>query len=246
MTKAVKNIVILGSCVSRDVLKQDTAGVLTLKDYFARTSFGSAFASKPISKSKVDTTTLSSAFQKRMVDNDLEKRLPRILENLSYDAVFVDLIDERFNILEETRFAACTASTELLRTGISPKNDFSRQTASGSERHQQLWQRGWDAFIDLLTAQNNLGKLQVNKVFWAERTETGAPLNRGYPPEKISSANTYLRKLYEHIETTLPAEQIMTFSPDQFIADSTHEWGVAPFHYTAPYYQAAAQKFIAA
>ena len=90
----MKNVRILGSCVTRDALEITTD--FKLIDYTARTSLASL-----ATNSRLDSGILNnikSTFQKRMVERDMTKRFWLSLEKSQNDIIIIDLIDDRFNL----------------------------------------------------------------------------------------------------------------------------------------------------
>jgi hypothetical protein len=239
-----KRILILGSCVSRDILELDGGHTLDLVAYCARSSFASAFADGPFPVDQVDTSLIASSFQKRMVEIDLYKRLPRIIEDCEYDLLLVDLIDERFSLFKEEGGNLCTASNELLSAGVTAKK-FEEEIEFGSELHFKLWKKGWDAFIAKLESINKLDCLRLNKVYWAECMSDRKTPVEGFAPKYIVQANSYLRRLYAYINKTLPPQQIIHFDSEVFVAAEKHKWGVSPFHYSSDYYREALKGILA-
>lgn len=88
-------ILIYGSCVSRDALEFDSEKRLKLIDYFARSSLASSMSNNVIND--IPTHNIHSSFQKRMVENDLNKSILAIIKQSKYDILLVDFIDERFD-----------------------------------------------------------------------------------------------------------------------------------------------------
>lgn len=86
------NILIFGSCVSRDAFNYEAASNFKLLAYFSRSSMGSAFC--PITQEDRYSHSLTSPFQQRMVHADFSKEFRAKLPKLSFDILLVDFIDE--------------------------------------------------------------------------------------------------------------------------------------------------------
>ena len=127
------NVSIFGSCVSRDMIESGlTSGAeIQLKTYIARQSVISS-VSPPLVFDE-DTIKLSSAFQKRMVIDDLKKKAFDLFSSDGSDYLIVDFIDERFNLASiDNSFVTC--STELLNSSFLPENTVQlrrQKTADG-------------------------------------------------------------------------------------------------------------------
>ena len=82
-----------------------------LKSYFARQSIVSA-VSNPVA-CKLEDINLESSFQKRQVYNDLSKNAFQQLSQDDSEFLLIDLIDERFSLLEYEN-SIITKSTYLV------------------------------------------------------------------------------------------------------------------------------------
>ncbi len=99
----------------------------------------------------VDLTGIESAFQRRMVEQDLGKSLASHLAQDTSDLVVYDPIDERFDLaVHPVSGAVCTLSAELSRAAHVP---VSRTILSGSEEFYVLWERGWVRLLAALDAR---------------------------------------------------------------------------------------------
>lgn len=108
----MKKVFILGSCVSRDAFAlEESKEQYSVVNYIARTSFASSFHSQKTIN--VDTSTIPSIFQKRMVENDLFKLTENAIKNTEFDILLVDLIDERFRLFISEDGEIFTISSEL-------------------------------------------------------------------------------------------------------------------------------------
>lgn len=233
-------LLILGSCVSRDILNFDHAGKFVVADYFARSSIASV-AAHPAPALAIDYERIASPFQRRTVQRDVAKDfLGSAVEAANFDAILIDLIDERFDVYEVAPGELVTLSSELLLTEFVTRTD--RDTGnwivSGSERHRALWRGALASLFARLAGLGLMDRVIVNKVFWADSLEDGQPLPK---PDRsaIDAANEHLAWMYGEIAKYVPARQWMTFSSDVLKASPGHRWGIAPFHYSDAYYTAA-------
>lgn len=222
---------ILGSCVTRDAFNEDSEG-LELVDYWARTSLGSAFCERGVDD--VELAKIASPFQRRMVEADVKKVLPSLLEHVGADLYVVDFIDERFNLYEAPGGGVCTLSNELLSSGFSV--DGGRVIASGSDEFFLLWEQGWRALVSKLSQKWHLDRLRVHKAYWSKSSEDGSGFPT-YPPDSIESANAFLDRLYARVAQDVPAQHVVECSPSLTMGAAGHRWGASPFHYVTPYYR---------
>jgi hypothetical protein len=227
-------LLIFGSCVSRDALEHAREGDFDLIGYFARSSMASAFASKPVTGISLDG--IESDFQRRMVSADLGKSLRSALATLDPDVILHDPIDERFNLIRLGDGTLLTRSSDFLKAGDVLEGREIAPVRSGSSEFLASWEEGWRSFLALLDSRNMRGRLLVNQVFWATRTETGGDFGEAFPPAKIDAANAFLGRLYERMTADLPDRQFIRFPDRLLVGSDRHKWGVSPFHYAEDYY----------
>ena len=236
MNQSVK-ILILGSCVSRDIFRLMETEKCKLASYYGRSSFASAFC--PVKVKDVWSANISSSFQARMVSADLNKKWPDIVRKTEFDVLLVDFIDERFHLGGFSNGALCTLSNELRSSGFDRKVARARGIQTGSDEHYELWTRGWASFIELLDSLGKKQRVLLNEVRWAETASAGTIPEWGFTSEQIAAANLYLEKLYSRAASDLEPFQVMRADPQHLVGSQAHKWGPAPFHYADAYYMNA-------
>lgn len=219
------SVAIIGSCVTRDACEPDSE--LSLKFYVARTSFGSAFSELtfPLALEQLDRSQkITSAWQRSMIEIDLNKKLPNMIRALEPGSTLViDFIDERFSLLHlNGAFATYSA---ILQPAFDPEKikEFNR-ISSSSDVHFEIWKKGFRKFLEL--AKSRSLRVFVNNCMWASQTTSGAPIGE---LALVQASNNYLERLYK-----FAADLNLTFlhsSDQEFIAAGLHRWGPAPFHY---------------
>ena len=222
---------ILGSCVTRDAFAVSSDPRLSLERYFARSSIASAFGPGPVTG--VDTATITSPFQRRIVQWDLDKEFARSLSTGSFDRIVLDLIDERFDLVRTPTGALATRSNEFRAAATTA--DLER-VASGSEEFFRLWCEGWRAFLATLDATVGRHVVLLHEAHWATTTESGAAFAH-HPPEAIDAANALLDRLHAVIRADLSPTQVITPPRTAVVGADRHQWGPSPFHYADEYYR---------
>lgn len=207
--KNSSSLFILGSCVSRDIINFDNRNNFSLLDYYARSSFASAFGSSSIHD--VYSENLNSPFQRKIVHADLTKKLENIIEKSQFDYLLIDLIDERFDIFVFQSGAVCTVSNEAVAAGLECLPDNGRIVKSGSEEFFRLWEGGGSRFVGILKKLGKLASLRVNRVYWAEKTESGGDFSPHYSLRGISDSNKFLNRMYERIRLDIEDSQFLCF-----------------------------------
>ncbi|MGQ4660284.1 DUF6270 domain-containing protein [Lysobacter sp. F6437] len=224
---AAKSVYVFGSCVSRDAFEIAPRQDAILAGYLARSSLASAFDHRrPSPALSAHLERLPSRWQRNMVANDLGRRAPGLLAKAHFDALLLDLVDERFALLD-VGGTLVTASVEFRGTGYPVrKEDLIRP---GSNRHLNAWKLG----VDSLLALAGPGRVIVNRVFWATHDDVGDEL----PDQpRIERHNLVLTDMYAYLDAKAGL-RFIRYPEELLVADSGHKWGRAPFHYVADMYR---------
>ena len=225
----VRSVLIHGSCVTRDAFALPGAPDFRLVDYYARSSLASAFADHGLTG--VDTSTIPSAFQRRMVERDLGKHFWRDLAGLQADVIVVDLVDERYGLLVDDRSGVGTRSSELLRAGgISP--DLHR-VLPGSIDFLLAWEAGRRRFMAEARAAGLADRIVVHQARWAERCADGT----SFDYQASAEANHLLEDMYGRMRKDLAPHQFVRVPAHLVVGDPDHRWGRSPVHYVEEYYR---------
>ena len=160
-------IAIFGSCVSRDTAEfLPEAEVVA---YVARHSVTSL--ESPHGTAGIDLSDLNSAFQKRMVTNDLDgSGLERIVNNASdLDVVLLDLVDERRGFWQFPDGTTMTNSIEVESCGAAreARRSGARLIEFGSEEHFVRWKSGFVQLVDGLRDAGLWEKTILLDIEWA-------------------------------------------------------------------------------
>jgi hypothetical protein len=220
-----KNLYVYGSCVTRDAFAFAEHNFV-LAGYLARSSLASAFdAQTPPPELLSGVDNIASRFQRRMVHRDLTRSAAQLIAETPFDAIVLDLIDERFALLDADG-ALVTISVEFMRTGYRVEPE--KRIASGSAEHLAAWRNGLRSFL----AMADPGRVIVNRVRWATHCEDGEAL-----PDQawIARNNETLETMYEHL-TGIAGLRYIDYPRDLLVADRGHKWGLSPFHYTRAMY----------
>lgn len=222
-------IFILGSCVSRDAFSLPYKE-MELVAYVARTSLASAFHSQVAPRSLARlAASIPSSFQRRMVLADLDKRLPIMLKETDFDVLLIDLIDERFNLLQveggNGRPGLYTLSAEFSRI----HDGRGRLVPADSSERWRAWTRGVSRLLQLVSVH----KIVLNRAFWADKTCAGELLEG---PWEVDANNQLLERMYDYIEASAAGVRTIRYSRAP-LADPRHRWGLAPFHYDQASYR---------
>lgn len=210
---------IFGSCVTRDAFSYLDKDNL-LGRYLARSSISSI-------KSKVAKNivpNLTSQFQNKLVNIDLNKSHLEIINNSSSNYCILDFIDERFNI---AKFGdtLITLSYEALQ--VPEIKEISEIIKFDCDEKFDLFCEGIN-YLKTHTSKNII----VNKVYLSEVDINNNDITKDF--KYIDELNSYLEKLYDYC-SHLSLEEI-TYNKS-YKADPNHKWGLAPFHYEIDLYK---------
>ncbi|MCO4238657.1 DUF6270 domain-containing protein [Pseudarthrobacter raffinosi] len=229
-------VLIYGSCISRDSLELARRPGVELAGYSARSSLLSAFARRPTNLAG-SSAHVRSSFQRRMLEADAEKSLPKVLRSLPYDLLLVDIVDERFNVLSkgEERLTDSPA----LRESDFPANQAAawRRIDSGSDEHFEGWVNALDRMLNVVGGLPRPAPVAFLDAGWAT-TVAGAGADRGlsHAGRTPDAANSLYARYREYFCSKLPEGQIIRPPANVIISDPNHKWGLAPFHYVQDFY----------
>lgn len=229
----VAGLMLFGGCLMGDTYHQRLKGDFSLLCYVARQSLISAMSGPT---SGLPDPKLGSAFQKRCVDGDIKGDLYTKISRFSADAdVFaMDLLVERLGVLKMPDGTYITRSNELIKSSaLSPLKPAPPHIREGTPQHQNLFHRAAFHLADSLNGHDLLSRTIVISTPLANVTSTGRPMHKfqRYDVEAISS----LLAGYAHTLQELGIE-VRRMPPELAVADEDHQWGAAPWHYTAPAY----------
>lgn len=228
---AAPRIAILGSCVTRDAFDHEDARRFKLVSSVERTALGS-FMGRRTQVLQPDYDKITSDAQRRTVQDDIAKQGRLRLRKLRFDALVVDLIDERLPVARFADGGTATVSSEFrqLSTPISQYTKVLPYTEQAFDR----WRAGWTSLLDLLDQIGARHKVVVHRAHWVVRATDGrASVD---DPETVYAANRWLNDAYEHMANTLEPHQAIEVPTRRVLADPQHPHGLAPFHYTPEYY----------
>ncbi|WP_258911407.1 DUF6270 domain-containing protein [Pseudomonas putida] len=241
----IKNLLIYGSCVSRDIFNLEESRNFKLTDYYARSSMASLCSEAYENDNAL--SRIPSAFRRRMVACDFSKEILSNKDNFSNaDVILIDLIDERFDLISLPSGQLLTNSNELAESALLKDDSVAGYTTikQGTSERRKLWLQGMQKFFDFLRQIDKLDQVIINKVFWSSKfeskTDTPFPVAHSF----IEKANQELSWMYEALSNVLREDQFLDFSPSLLTADEQHRWGPSPFHYCKNYYREALAKII--
>lgn len=222
---SIINFFILGSCVTRDIFRfvKDT---YKITEYYSRTSVCSII-SNPVLISE-NQIKLQSDFQRRMVIRDFIKTFFIDINNLAFDFLIIDLIDERFNLLK-INGSVITRSVEFINAGL----DY--LAYEKIEKTLSFWEDACELFVKKLLSILPKEKIIIHEAYWANRYIDNGIIKEYKNQKEIDTNNDLLKRYYNILEKELSQKVVKT--KNILMGDPNHIWGLTPFHYTEEYYK---------
>lgn len=243
-----KKIVILGSCVSRDIMECNSVRNCELVFYSARTKIVSQLS--PSYKVEENEICLSSTFQKKMVLNDLNKEQFGIIKTSKPDFCVIDFIDERFNLVQ-CAGSFLTKSNELVNSGwlkdkeykelqyIFDEGDWKLDGGGSSQRLEDYLK----AYLDCVLKYFEPNKIILHKAYFLDiyvDTQGNEKYFDNYIIKNNDKINGMLSFMYNYVETYIKNIKIIDIT-GKYLAFEKNKWGLAPMHYQPQYYEEAAK-----
>lgn len=223
-----KNVMIYGSCVSRDAFAELGAGY-TLLGYVARQSMISAL-SRPTDLLEGDA--LGSAFQNRSLAGDLKSNLLPMLRRYAadIDVLVIDLTDERLGVIRLPDGSFVTRSAELGSSGrLAKVRGTRRNIDAATQDHWTLWESAATRLFGALTTLGLREKTVVLNTPWAQKTDSGDAVDSFRGLNSDVELNAYFAECCAHIKTL--DYVVLTLPEELRVAHSRHKWGPAPYHF---------------
>ena len=244
------NISIFGSCVSRDAMEicLKNHPDVCLKTYIARQSIISA-VSPPIAFDESEIH-LASAFQKRMVACDLSKKTFDLLAGDGSEYLLVDLIDERFHLVQ-LQNSYVTLSSELINASFLPEGyrQIRRQKDTGGGYSFQgiSMVQYAERFIDRLLQIYPPNHIILHSSRMCNEYIDLDGSRKEFTASVIGNNavyNSLYDALYGIFAELLPSSPVITCG-GRYLADASHKWGLSSIHFQPAYYQEITDQLLA-
>ena len=235
------NLLVFGSCVTRDTVPLLETQGLHLELYVARQSVTSI--GHPVSDERFTSQHLTSRFQDQMYRGDLLgdalERITRAARRAQGPCALVwDLTDERGGVLVDADEAVLTRTADIAGAGFL--NDVPSTWTLHNFGSLQHWLMFKDAAEDLAEELRRLDLWEHTVVLdnrWAEVDVDGTPT----PPSLGLGASAANEALGNYVDLLTSLGWTVVAPDAEPVADTHHQWGLTPFHYTHGFYEAAAR-----
>ena len=222
------NLFIVGSCVTRDAFdKKFTLDEFNIAQYAARTSLARlSFEKVNVSDSEIN---LKSGFQKRVVAKAVCGNLLDDINAQDFDYLIVDIVDDRFGLVQFSENIFVTNSSELQASKFI-KNAEKIKISPNTANYFTAWEKGLIKLLTVIPAN----KIIINDVLWAHKTDMGKSLSN---PEKLKLRYDMAQQLYSIAKEHIPEKNFIGYDPEIFIGAEQHKWGKSPVHYVDDVYR---------
>lgn len=233
---------IIGSCVTRDAFEFKEHEFDLSGAYFPRTSLVSLM-SKPLPNGAF-IITAEQPWIKWVLANDQNKTTLKQLKAKNPDIICIDLIEERFNIVESCQ-TYITKSDEFVKNHI-------KESITGETREIQ---RGCIESESIFFEKASLFCKELENIFpeailvihrakycshYRENGEIKAFSEKIQFENKIINAR--LDAYYDLLSNNIKSSFCIEVDKPIQLACKHHKWGVSPFHYINEYYHSFLDK----
>lgn len=230
---------ILGSCVSRDLLRISMEAEAVSILYIARQSMIS-FGASAIENAP-EEPEFPHEFQLASHRSDIRgSGLDEVSEIAStLDLLLIDIVDERHGFYISDRSEVITRSIDGIGTGIYEELAGWEHVEFGTARHLQAFKDKAAHAKQQLLDVGLFEKTVVILAPWASKLSNGerTPLSMGRSADWANSVLPDYEKIFEDLGFT-----IVRPTPETIVGDPHHQWGPAAFHYIKSFYDSLAEQ----
>ena len=219
-------VAVYGSCVSRDVVRV-AEEQLELERYYARSSWIST-TTEPVAL-PTQPSKLSSAFQQRMVEYDLQSRALSGVVAAECQTIMLDLVDERLGVYPVNHGGYVTWLNELNYSGWLPAIPHGKLVEFGSDAHFKLFAESAPRVADALSDKRSI----LLKFNFAAKSIEGQVV-----PEANSRSAAWWNEAYaRYYDAACSAGiEVLEVPAELCLSTTSHRWGIAQYHYQDEFY----------
>ena len=165
-------------------------------------------------------------YRRMMVNRELDRSLFDLVYDKNAEHIFIDLIEERFDILDTgERYITLSDAFE----GINERDSFTgRIIPRDSEECTSLWEKSFDLVHGLLSGKM---KMTVVESYLSERVGTLEQTRQHDDIDLIRKTNQILSGYYRYIRKYYSdVTMVKTDDLDLYFTDEKYEYGAIPSH----------------
>ena len=210
-----------------------------LHDPYARFNFSGIISLAWDRRGEMLPLTHKNRYRQIMLEREREQSLWKILWELSPRYFFLDLLEERFDVIE-TDGGYFTASDALEGAGSAPDG---RRITMGSPEWRRLWDRSAERFLERVRETVPGIRFVILEDILSE--EVGDLADRRPFPEResIRETNRVLLECYKRIEQLCPGAAVFpAWREELYFTDRKYEYGAIASHLNELFNQTMAKK----
>ena len=198
-----------------------------LQDPFCRFSFSSMISLLGQNQDAAEADH-PNRYREMMINREIHQDFYRILKEMKPQTVFIDLMEERFDILEY--HGRYLTDSDALQ-GCGQYRSFcteGRRIPADSEEKRILWQTAFEYFLDTVGSETNV---IVVRNLLSEKKGTLQVQQDYEDVEGIRHTNRMLDACYQYIEEYHPEIPVIgTADLPEYFTDIHYEYGALPQH----------------
>jgi Family of unknown function (DUF6270) len=236
------SVAIFGSCVTRDLF-EDPLLRAELGHYAARSSIISVVA--PPAAIDEERVLLSSAWQRRCVVGDFRKSFFDVLAQTEAEWLVIDLIDERFDLLQGAE-TFITCSSAFRSAGLEERPPFPVEVIRrNSPAGWKLFEDAAVRFAERVTRIIPPERVVLHRALWCTHYRADGRVEP-FPPGRLElskTQNAMLNHGYDALTAVFGgAAETIGVDPARHLADAAHHWQLEPYHYEPTYNEWAIER----
>lgn len=229
-------ISIHGSCVSRDIFRFDEKEQFKVINYIGRNSIISS-SYPPVSLDTFnDVTDIKKLhWEERMIYFDYKKTALDKLEADECDYLVIDLIDERFGLLESDK--GCLTYSQVLQRSSHLSELGSYKIRDVKENTDEFYE-AYKRYATYLREHFDVNRIIIHEAYPVLSYISSDNELTLFDSDEMGKTRKLCQKIrrgYELLEALLPEARVLRMPPNT-IAYEKHAWGKAPVHYVDDYY----------
>lgn len=229
-------ISIHGSCVSRDIFRFDKHEQFKVVNYIGRNSIISS-SYPPVSSEVFNAVTDSHKlpWEERMIYFDYKKTALDKLVADECDYLVIDLIDERFGILESDK--GCLTYSQVLQRSSHLGELGSYKIRDVKENTDEFYD-AYKRYATFLREHFDVNRIIIHEAYPVLNYISNDNQLTLFDSDEIGKSKRLCQKIrrgYELLYELLPEAKVLRMPPNT-IAYENHAWGKAPVHYVDDYY----------
>lgn len=225
-----------GSCVTRDIFRFDNEQHFKVVNYIGRNSIISlSYPSVDLSSFNTVKDVRKLTWEERMIYYDCNKSALKKIVSDDCDYLIIDLIDERFGIIESEK-GNLTYSQVLQRS--KQLNELSPYKVIDIKEDTDFFYNAYRDYAMFLREKFDVKRIIIHEVYPVLNylgNDNKLHLFDENEIKKSKRVCSKIRKGYELLQTFLPEATVLKMPPNT-IAYENHAWGKASVHFTDDYY----------